>query len=209
MRDGTYKNIALHRLMLIIYNKVPGYENLIVNHKDGIKYHNWLWNLEWTDYVGNTKHALENGLFKKGEEVSYATINNKQADVIAKLLSEGFRPTEIARQLEGVFPNGAHVKQIAIDIANGQSWKHITEKYDMRNCYKFHPNERIFNDEQVSQICAIFQKYGNKVPYNVILDYIGYDYSDLDKHNKDKLSAIISQIRKKKYRAEICNKYNY
>lgn len=208
--DNNLETWHLHRLMLYIFDYKNDWESLVVNHIDGIKYHNWLWNLEWTTYSGNINHALENGLSKRGEDVSYSTINNKQAEMIANLLSQGFRPSQIQNQLKDIFPEGVRIKQIAIDMANGQSWKHIVSKYNMDNCYKNNEeNKYIFSDEQVHEICKIFAKYGRKVTYDAILNYIGYNISNINEKEMKTIIALISQIRNKKTRKYICDLYDY
>ena len=208
--DGTICEWYLHRLMMVIFCYRPDYEYLVVNHKDGIKYHNWYWNLEWATHKENTEHAFETGLAKRGEEVSYATITDEQAEIIASLLSQGYYPMDIQRMLHDQIPN-ARIKQIAIDMANNQSWKHITRKYDMSNSYKFKKKQSKypFNNEQTHQICGYFERFGSDIPYKALLDYIGYDYSGLDKKELGKISAFISLLRKKEFKQDICNQYNY
>ena len=209
MDNGTLFEWYLHRLIMFIFCPVLGWENLVVNHLDGIRYHNWLWNLEWTNNAGNTEHALRTGLSKVGQDVSYATITNEQAEKIASLLSQGYYPIDIQNILRNEIPN-ARIKQIAIDIANGQSWKQITIKYDMSNCYKFKkPHKYPFTDLQTHQICQLFDKFGADMPYRGLLDYIGYDYSNKSRTEMQKISAFISLLRKKEYKKEICNQYNY
>lgn len=47
-----------HRLMALTYLPIPETDEvLVVNHLDGIKYHDTLDNLEWTTYQGNQWHA--------------------------------------------------------------------------------------------------------------------------------------------------------
>lgn len=211
MQDGSTVEYYLHRLVMYVFCYTPYHMNLIVNHKDDVKYHNWVWNLEWTTSSGNTEHALENGLAKRGEDVSYATITNEQANIIANLLSQGFYPMEIQRRLESSFPPGVRIKQIAIDMANGQSWKHITRNYDMSKSYKFKTKESKcpFTDEQIHEICQLFEKYGSDMPYKALLNYIGYNYDGLGKSELGKISAFVSLLRKKQYKKEICDLYNY
>ena len=110
MMDKSVHQWYIHRLMMYMFKFRSDWEELEVNHKDGIKYHNWLWNLEWATSSQNKIHAFKNNLMHSGEDVSYSTINNKQADIIANLLSQGFLPSQIQKQLEGVFPPGVHIK---------------------------------------------------------------------------------------------------
>ena len=54
-----------HRLLAFVF-KYPGKDisKLVVNHENGIKGHDCLSNLEWTDNKGNVEHAGRNGLTK-------------------------------------------------------------------------------------------------------------------------------------------------
>lgn len=57
---------GLHRLLCFVF-KNPGrpIKGLVVNHENGVKDCNELWNLEWETYTGNAEHAGYNGLTTK------------------------------------------------------------------------------------------------------------------------------------------------
>lgn len=56
------KTLHVHRLVAETFLDSSGFINPIVNHKDAVKYHNQVTNLEWTDHSGNITHAYQNGL---------------------------------------------------------------------------------------------------------------------------------------------------
>lgn len=51
---------TIHRLVAETF--LPGPRKRAINHKDGVKCHNWAGNLEWVTYKENAHHALELGL---------------------------------------------------------------------------------------------------------------------------------------------------
>lgn len=57
-----YSKKTIHRLMMSIFNPIIDQDLYTVNHKDGIKSHNWLWNLEWISQRDNNIHAYKNNL---------------------------------------------------------------------------------------------------------------------------------------------------
>ena len=68
------KLVQVHRALASVFIPLPKelehipHWDLEVNHIDGIKSNLDIFNLEWITSTGNTKHALDTGLFKKGKE---------------------------------------------------------------------------------------------------------------------------------------------
>lgn len=59
------KRFLVHRLILMTFNPADDFKKLDVNHKDGNKLNNKLWNLEWCTRSQNVKHSYKNGLQRK------------------------------------------------------------------------------------------------------------------------------------------------
>ena len=203
---GTYL-ITIHRLMLTIFQPRSDMADLDVNHIDGIKYHNWLWNLEWCTRAENIHHALETGLAKKGEDHPNAIVTNQQANKIAELLSYGLTPKQIALRLKEEIPE-ANIASVAVSMRNGVAWKDIVAQYDMSNAYN-HSGRQLFTDEQLHAMCAAFQKYGRGITYKQAMDYAGIYYGDMTRDQLNSMNAMISELRKKRLYKDICEQYDY
>ena len=59
--NGQSAQMLVHRLVALHFLPNP-YEHPLVNHKDGVKTHNLLSNLEWASHEQNCQHALQTGL---------------------------------------------------------------------------------------------------------------------------------------------------
>lgn len=65
--DGKRKGVSRHRLLGIMFKPCPeNFEELTVNHKNGIPGDDWLDNLEWSTYGQNNQHAYDTGLRPNG-----------------------------------------------------------------------------------------------------------------------------------------------
>lgn len=74
--DGVVLTWGRHRLLGYVFMH-PGIpiDNLVVNHKNGIKGYDKLYNLEWTTYQGNAEHAGATGLTEKCSPISVRDID--------------------------------------------------------------------------------------------------------------------------------------
>ena len=204
--DGI--KIYLHILMMWVFRYFEGCEDTDkyeVNHIDGIKYHNWLWNLEWVTPQQNIIHSRLTGLNPSCGDSVLAKITDEQARLIAQKIANGDKPSKIVKELQLYMPD-INIKNIYDSMVSGRAWRKITSEYDFTNRYKV---KVYFTDDQVNQICLIFQNYGTDISYKEILDMINYDYTTYTEHDMKMLRCTISNIRLKKYKKEICAQYKY
>ena len=194
--------VQAHRICLMTFRYIKGCEELEVNHKDGVKYHNWIWNLEWVTPSQNVHHAIENNLFNLGETRENSKITNDDAKYICELISKGYSPLEIAT----IYPiPGCDVVKISNNIKHGLSWKHISCDYDFSKSY----TRARFTDEQVHTICKYFEMNGRNHSFREVLRYLGINDLALSNKELDLYNVSISAIRKKKTFQSICNLYDY
>lgn len=192
----------VHRLVMMTFNPIDNCELYEVNHIDGVKTNNQLWNLEWVTHDQNMKHASRTGLFvTKGENRDNTKLTIDQVRSICEKISDGKSPTQIANEMN---IKDCSIEKIVMNIIGGYSWKHISKDYDFSNAYK---KPSIFTDEQIHLICKYFEQNGNNASSREILNYLGItpkDYKDFRNYG-----TAITSIRKKKYYKDICNQYNY
>ncbi|WP_301204468.1 hypothetical protein [Bacteroides acidifaciens] len=204
MRDGSSQFFQMHRLMMMRFFPIENSEIYEVNHKDGIKYHNWIWNLEWATPSQNVQHALQNDLFVLGEDRENSTISNGLAHDICKALSDGKSCNQIAKELQ--FPDNCKPVQIISNIKSGLSWKHISSQYDFSNLYHKEP---LLVEDQIRAICSYMQENGRNASTKDLLQCIGINYNSLDKETKSRYVGTISYMRKKKMYKHIVKDYDY
>lgn len=192
---GT-KIVQLHRLVMIAFNDIPNRDEYQVNHINGIKTKNYIWNLEWTTRSENVLHAFKIGLQKLGEDRSDATISNETAYQICILLEQNLYTNNQIAEMLNVSPC------IVSDIKQGQSWKHISCNFTFTQ----RPG-KLFSNEQIHNICKYFElnSIGNLTVNdhcrNALL-YYNYDASD-------RYVDSARKIYTRKYYSNISNNYNF
>lgn len=103
--DGRPVDMYYHRLVALTFLRHPkDTAHLVINHKDGDKANNALFNLEWTTSGENNRHAFETGLrlakavllknISTGEEVAFPTIRRAAESL-------GLKPNYLAQYLPG------------------------------------------------------------------------------------------------------------
>jgi len=117
-KNGICKTYQVHRLVAKYF--IPNLQNKPeVNHKNGKKEENHIWNLEWCTPSENQKHAIKNG-FKiplKGEKVGTSKLTEKQILEIRNLFPK-------INQLELSYKYNVSRRLINY-IINKKFWQHI------------------------------------------------------------------------------------
>ena len=132
-----YKDFLAHRLVMFSFHPIDA-SRPIVNHKDGIPYHNYEWNLEWSNNSENYIHALKTGLKiqTKGEEQYNALWSDKEIGVICQMIEDGHKATFIYNALKKILEDDPRVEYERIrtlykHIIRKTHWKHISCNYDI------------------------------------------------------------------------------
>ena len=113
------KYFSVHRLVASVFMLNPlNYEQ--VNHIDGVKTNNHLFNLEWCNRSENMQHAIKIGLWdNKGNKHPMCKLTEENVREIKKLLAQKISHRTLAKQFG--------IGKTAIgNISKGLKWKHIT-----------------------------------------------------------------------------------
>ena len=194
--NGVEIKISLHRLVAMYFCKIPKrhrkkgltFNDLVVNHKNGLKNCNASFNLEWVTFVENTDHAWRTGLCKeiRGEKVHLAKITEEQAIKICELIMKKKSNKEICDKL------GVSNKTVQ-HIRSGECWKHVVSKYKFPKLGKNKPFQ--ISDETIHQICKKLES--KTLSDSEIAKEFGVD------------RKTVNDIRHKKRRTKISQFYNF
>ena len=187
-----------HRLVMMVFNPIDHPELYDVNHLDGIKYHNWIWNLEWATHKENINHGFNTHLFPIGEERTNSKLTNDDIHTICKYMEDGYSALEIENMVGKI--NGCDIQKIYHNIRRGASWKCISSEYDLTRAKL----RQIFTKTQVDKICLMIQ-YNQNISTQQILANLGYTFVT----KFDEYDFVINCIRDKTMYRRICDNYNY
>ena len=204
--NGMRVRFPLHRIILTTFAPTPFANELIPNHIDGIKCHNWIWNLEWVTSSGNSIHAVDTGLTPTGTDRVNGIVPNEFVHEICKLIEAGYSPYEIQNMLTP--PVKCDFRRLITNIKNKHCHRVISKNYDFSNCWDVNKNNRRFTEEQVHLICKRLEKNRNATTKD-ICGKLGINYDDLTQTEKRNYTAAVTAIRNKNNYKEITNLYNY
>lgn len=111
--------LSVHRAVALAF--LPNPENkFTVNHKDGVKTHNWVENLEWATQRENVAHAVITGLKApmNGEFNTHAVLTETKVREIRAKSAQGISGLQLASEY-GVQP--AAISK----IVTRRSWRYL------------------------------------------------------------------------------------
>lgn len=110
--EGVRK-YSVHRLVAKHFCVPETSEDIIVNHKDGIRLNNKVDNLEWTTYSKNNLHSFQIGTNVPvfGEKHFASKLSNNDVIEIKKLLEQGLSQQKIAKKFNVSPTYISHIKR--------------------------------------------------------------------------------------------------
>lgn len=189
--DGTSctKSMLLSRLIMLSFAPIENSEMYEVNHNNGDKDKNCIYNLSWCTRAENNLFCHMNGLRiqPKGTNHYKSELTEEEVDTICILLKRGMSCKEIANII-GCTP------QIVSHILNGTTYKNATIKHELYK-YRSPRNMNRLSDENIKKV-KIFMESNrnnyktNKDLYIAALNSVGYPNPSKDDR------ALITYMRR-------------
>lgn len=141
--------VRVHRLVANAFIKKKSKKQIEVNHIDGIKTHNYVWNLEWATSSENKQHAIKHNLsnFARGEKSGRNIYKEYQIEEVCRLLEEGDLTN---REISDRTCVNVHIVN---DVYKRRIWLHVSRKYDFAKRI----NKDIEYRNKINLICRLLE----------------------------------------------------
>lgn len=207
-RLNNGKRIAKNVHTLVVHKFMPmiPINATDIDHIDGIKYHNWIWNLDPVTHKENNHRASEMNLLLVGEDHPSTKISNDQANEICKLISLGYSNREICNILNNEIPD-LSIRTVN-DIRQKRSWNFISKKYDFSNAWVPPDKTNKLNEQDVRILCEVIESNQTKSARE-IAELVGINTNNLSIKEQTNLFIKINRIRRKEIYKDIVKDYNF
>ena len=190
-KSGKMKKYQMHRIVLFTFADLD--DSHEVNHKNGIKKMNALFNLEKSTRKENAEHASIKDLYSSCERHYKSIFTNNEVEEICKRASEGESISAIIHnmKLEG---RGSVYSNID-KILSGKTWKKISKKYNLDyNMYHY----KTYSHDDLLKLCYYIFSTDMK-PKEIVKLFPNYDC--------EKLKVVIKSIKSGKCYKKVINEY--
>lgn len=191
-KNKKRKQMYIHRLQWITFINAEITEGFEIDHIDSDKRNNKLKNLQLLSKRENISKAHKDGRHQYGELSSNSTFSNEEIHKICFLMSKGYKPKKIIKELNIKNTEKIRYEKVINSIQSGRSWGIISNNYDLT---KYQIQKR-----KVLDICTV----------KLICKMI-----ELGERNKDIIQKLevnydtVSNIRNHKQWKHISENYNF
>lgn len=162
------KTVRIHRIELMSFYYNPNFNELQVNHKDGIKTNLDIDNLEWITPIDNTRHGWDTGLNNnRGIYHPNAKYDESIIRTICEYLDQGLASSEICDKFQIL--NKCERMRFSGTIS---SIKYGKTHRDISKDYSFRANSKLYNrypPEITESLCKLLSE--KEYSYKEIMDY--------------------------------------
>lgn len=194
--DRKYVSCLVHRLVAEAF--IPNDSPLknTVNHIDGNKLNNYVWNLEWMTQLENNIHA---DLYKSGVEHYKAKLTEKQVRTACEMLSKNERYRDIITAI-GLDPNEPNNYDIIGNIRRRITYLNISKDYVFP--YKTRINKH--SEKEIREICkCISDGLTMREAFTKLTGKVYSCYTDKS------FNELYRNIKIRKICKEISNEYDF
>lgn len=183
-KDGS-NTYRVHRLVANAFISNPN-NKPEVNHIDGNKLNNNVYNLEWVTHDENMKHASKSNLMAHtcGEKSGNSHYKTEQIHLVCKMLEDNNKSINEISEITKVS------KMTILHIRHHRTWKHISKLYNIDNYY---------TDKYRSRYSKVYKKKTIDELFNLIKE--GKSNKEIMKKlnlpNSQKTRTLIYESRKK------------
>lgn len=125
------RNFSIHRLVAYTFIYNPDYDYFTdVNHIDGNKENNNVYNLEWCTNNQNKRHASKTGLYQHGDGRYNCVYSDNFAIEVCNMFEEGIPYLEVYKYYMNKFPNSSNtLGSFIYKLYHRLTRNHITKNY--------------------------------------------------------------------------------
>ena len=149
VRNDNYR--APQKVHRLVYSTYIGnlVEGLVIDHIDGVRYHNNITNLQQITDHENVRKAFYEGAAKDSSRWDLATIHK-----ICELLELGYSNSSIAAEIGYDYNNGRKsFNHLLFRLRNGAAYTDVTSMYDFTKYNSaINRKDRVLHPEDVAQI---------------------------------------------------------
>ena len=131
---GKQKKYYVHRLVALAFvHNDDAINKTQVNHLNGVKRSNYKENLEWSIPIDNISHSISHGLRENfyGEKHHKNIYSEEFIHNICSLISSGYKPREICKELEIMDSDIVKIKRLIKHIKRKEQWTHVSCLYNI------------------------------------------------------------------------------